>query len=40
MDQKTFVLNDIVPVTITNPTNDASYQVIVSADVNGYTWTI
>lgn len=33
-------MNDIVPIVISNPTNDTSYQVIISADVNGYTWTI
>jgi len=40
MDQKSFQLNDIVPITIANPTNDQAYTVIISADVNGYTWTI
>lgn len=40
MDQKSFQLNDIVPITISNPTNDQAYTVIISADVNGYTWTI
>jgi len=38
MDQKTFVLNDIVPITISNPTNDTTYTIVVNADVNGYTW--
>jgi hypothetical protein len=27
-------------VFIGNPTNDSAYTVIISADVNGYTWTI
>lgn len=40
MDQKQFVLNDIVPITILNPSNDEAYTVIISADVNGYTWTV
>jgi len=40
MDQKEFVLNDIVPIVLTNPTNDTTYTVIVSADVNGYTYEI
>jgi hypothetical protein len=25
---------------LSNPTNDQAYTVIISADVNGYTWTI
>lgn len=32
------MLNDIVPVVISNPTNNDAFTVIVSADVNGYTW--
>jgi hypothetical protein len=38
MDQKHFVLNDIVPITVSNPTNAEAFTVIVSSDVNGYTW--
>lgn len=40
IDQKQFVLNDIVPITIDNPSNDEAYTVIISADVNGYTWIV
>jgi hypothetical protein len=40
MDQKSFTLNDIVPLTISNPTNESSLLVIVSTDANGYTWTV
>jgi len=40
MDQRNFVLNDIVPITLTNPTNDQTYTAVISADVNGYTWSL
>jgi hypothetical protein len=40
MDEKTFTLNDIVPLTISNPANNQQLVVIVSADANGYTWTV
>jgi hypothetical protein len=33
-------LNDLVPITVNNPGNDAQLVVIVSADANGYTWTV
>jgi len=39
IDQKHFTLNDIVPVTISNPTNDLGILVVISCDINGYTWT-
>lgn len=40
MDEKSFVLNDLVPLTISNPANDSQLVVIISADANGYTWTV
>jgi hypothetical protein len=40
IDQKNFKFNDIVPLVITDPTNSTTYNVIVNADVNGYTWDI
>jgi hypothetical protein len=40
IDEKTFVLNDIVPIVITNPTNSVGLLCIIEADVNGYTWTV
>lgn len=38
IDQKTFELNDIVPIIIRNPVNSASYEVKINCDVNGFTW--
>lgn len=40
IDQKQFKLNDIVPIVLSNPVNDNAYTVIISADVNGYTWSV
>jgi len=40
VDQKTFKLNDYVPVTIPNPTNSTRYTVTIQCDVNGYTWEV
>jgi hypothetical protein len=40
MDQRHFVFNDIVPITISDPTNSTVYTAIVNSDVNGYTWTV
>jgi len=34
------VLNDIIPITVANPTNEQAYTVIISADVNGYTFLV
>jgi len=38
IEQKSFTLNDIVPLIVRNPTNSTTYTVIVNADVNGYTY--
>ena len=40
IDQKGFVLNDIVPVILPNPENSTTYTVTINLDVNGYTWDI
>jgi hypothetical protein len=40
MDQKQFIMNDVVPITISNPGNNLTYRVIVQLDVNGYTWEV
>ena len=40
IDQKTFILNDIVPIVLNNPQDSTSYTAIVNSDVNGYTWQI
>jgi hypothetical protein len=40
IDQKTFVLNDIVPIVLPDPLNSTTYTCIINADVNGYTWSI
>jgi hypothetical protein len=33
-------MNDVVPITISNPGNNLTYRVIVQLDVNGYTWEV
>lgn len=40
IDQKSFMLNDIVPVILPNPENSTTYTVIIQADVNGWTYQI
>lgn len=40
MDNKTFAMNDVVPIVITNPGNNLTYRVIIQLDVNGYTWEV
>lgn len=40
MDQKSFALNDIVPMVLPNPTNSTTYTVIIQCDVNGWTYEI
>lgn len=40
IDQKTFTLNDIVPIILPSPENSTTYTVVVNLDVNGYTWNI
>jgi len=39
MDQKSFIFNDYVPLTLSNPTNETVFTFIITCDVNGYTWT-
>jgi hypothetical protein len=40
MDNKTFLMNDVVPIVISNPGNNLTYRVIIQLDVNGYTWEV
>jgi hypothetical protein len=40
MDQKSFSLNDIVPVVLPSPENSTAYTVIIQCDVNGWTYDI
>jgi len=40
IDQKSFMLNDIVPIVLPNPENSTTYTVIIQADVNGWTYQI